>query len=110
MGNRHGVSLVDHGVLGLAAAADHCHHPVSGSEAAGAGPAAQHLTGQLEAGDVGGGALRGWVEAGDLEPIGPVPACGPNRTHDLTSAAPGDREHTEQRWLGKEYVSPCKAR
>ena len=64
VGHRHELALVHDGQLGLPAPADDAHDPVPEAQSAcAAGPQAEHLSGQLEAGDVGR-ALRAGPDTG----------------------------------------------
>ena len=76
VGDRDGRPLVDHGQLGLPAAADHGHDPVARAEAEDAGANGGDLAGQLQPGDVGRAARRGRVVAPDLVQVGAVDPGG----------------------------------
>ena len=89
VGHGQQVPLVDDGLLGLPTTADHRHDAVADGEPGGAGTEAPHLAGELEAGDVGGGAGRRRVETGHLEAVGAVEPSGAHVDEHL--AAPRDR-------------------
>ena len=75
---------MDDGQLGLGAAAHDRRHPVAVLEAGHAGAGGDDLTGQLEAGDVGGAPGRRRIQALDLHRIGGVDARGPNPDEELS--------------------------
>ena len=78
VGDRDRHPLVDHGQLGLAAPADHGHHPVALGEAVDVGADGGDLAGQLQPGDVGRAARRRRVAPLDLLQVG---AVEPGRRH-----------------------------
>ena len=83
--DRHRRPLVHHRQLGLAAASDDRHHPVTHVEALRVGAERGHLAGQLEAGDVGRRAGRGGVGAAQLEHVGAVEPGGLDPHEDLAA-------------------------
>jgi hypothetical protein len=89
VGYRHDQALVDRDQLCLAAAADHGHDAVTGGEAVDAGAALGHLTGELQAGDVGGRARRRRVATTHLQDVGAVDAGRTDADQDLAGLGLG---------------------
>ena len=89
--HRHRVPLVDGRQLGLAAAPDDRHHPVTLGEAQRARPQRGHLAGELHAGDVLGPAGRRRVAAPHLMQVTTVHAGGPDPHEQLTHTGRGVR-------------------
>ncbi len=82
---------MDHGKLGLAAPSHHGHYPIAFAEALGAWSPLDHFTGQLEPGDVRGGARRGRIATPALVHVGPVEAGRSDSDQHLAGAGPGIR-------------------
>ncbi len=91
VGERHRATFVHHAELGLAPAAHDGGDPVALGEALGLGPARQDLAGQLQPGDVLGGAGRGGIAAAPLQQVGPVYPCTMHPDEHLAGARLGIR-------------------
>jgi hypothetical protein len=87
--HRHGHPLVDHGQLRLTAAGHDGHDPVVLGEALCPRSASHHLTGQLQAGDVGRSPRGRRIAAGPLEDVGPVEPGAPHPDEELPGSGPG---------------------
>ena len=89
IGDGHGRALRDDDQLGLGPSSGDGHDPVTGGEALGARSQADHLAGQLHAGDVGRVPGRGGIEAHALHEVGGIDSGSPDRDQDLPGAGFG---------------------
>jgi hypothetical protein len=88
-GDRHRLSFMNDGALGLPATTDHCHNSIADRETGRAWSEGLHFTCQLESRDVRGDTGRRRITASHLREISRVHAGGADSDEELAGAGPG---------------------